>query len=84
MRLAEDQRPRPFGAVLPAISIASRVGIGAQAGARIRPSENVSAFSARELVHIENFIEKNLERSVSLATLAREMKLSQWLCVPKT
>jgi AraC family transcriptional regulator len=76
--LRDGKPPSATFAEAIATVIAYRVGIGAQAGARIRPSENVSAFSARQLVHLENFIEKNLEHSISLAALAREMKLSQW------
>src|SRR5713226_509006 len=74
-----DGKP-PSAAFAEAIAtvIAYRVGIGAQAGAKIRSFENVSAFSAEQLARIERSIEQKLQRPLNLAVLAREMKLSRW------
>jgi len=69
--LRDGKPPSATFAEAIATVIAYRVGIGAQAGARIRPSENVSAFSARELVHLENFIETSSRRTLSTRSALR-------------
>jgi AraC-like DNA-binding protein len=74
-----DRRP-PSAAFAEAIAtvIAFRVGVEAQSSAGLGVSAGVQPFSTEQNARLDRFVERNLERSLTIAMLASEMKLTQW------